>query len=173
MARVYGGRPSYAPYKHVALDTSAPHFATMADRWGTLGQQSNGHGGKVRGRSVQSDVFYRARKWRPPINTCQMRGGTATWPPWLVDGALWDNNLSAIAAKLGCYFAFGTCFQRGRGRGKPLARERRDPRSRSVVFYRALSHRIAPFPCRSALQARILDSLAEFGVPGRGRNCAW
>ena len=145
----------------------------MADRWGALGQQSNGHGGKVRGRSVQSDVFYRARKWRPPINTRQMRGGTATWPPWLVDGTFWDSNLSAMAAKLGCYFAFGTCFRRGRGRGKPLARERRDPRSRSVVFYRALSHRIAPFPCRSALQARILDRVAKSGVPGRGRNCAW
>ena len=41
----------------------------MADRWGTLGQQSIGHGDKVWGRSVQSDVFYRARGWRPPIKS--------------------------------------------------------------------------------------------------------
>ena len=59
-----------------------------------------------------------------------------------------------------------------RERTAPLARERRNPRSESTVFYRLLSGRIAPFAGPSVLEARIFDSVAESGVPGRRRNCA-
>ena len=73
----------------------------MAGRWGALGQQSIGHGDKVRGRSVQGGVFYRSRGWRPQINTYQMRGSAPTLPPWPIDGAPSGSNLSAMAAKCG------------------------------------------------------------------------
>ena len=60
------GSPSARAVKHVALDTSAPHFVAMADRWGALWQLSIGHGCKARGQTVQSDVFHPAREWWPP-----------------------------------------------------------------------------------------------------------
>ena len=71
----------------------------MDDRWGAFRQQSIGHGGKVRGRSVQSAMFYHAFERCPPINTCQMRGSTGTLPPWPIDGTVLCSNLSAMAAK--------------------------------------------------------------------------
>ena len=52
----------------------------------------------------------------------------------------------------------------------PLARERRDLRSESDVFYRAFFCRVAPFAGASALQVRILDSVGEFrGARKRGQ----
>ena len=106
----YRAREWRPPDKHVPNARWHPHLAAMAGRWGILGQQSIGHGDKVWGRSVQSDVFYRARGWRPAINTRQMRGGTPTSPPWPIDGALWDSNLFAMAAKCGAQVTKGTCF---------------------------------------------------------------
>ena len=50
-----------------------------------------------------------------------------------------------------------------RKRAAPLARERRNRRSESTVFYRLLFRPIAPFPGPSALQAPILDRGADSG----------
>ena len=46
---------------------------------------------------------------------------------------------------------------------RPLAREGRNLRSESDVFYRPLFGRIAPFPGRSALSDQIIDSIAKNG----------
>jgi len=73
----------------------------MADRWGTSWEQSIGHGGKVRGSSAQSGVFYNAYGGPATINTCQMRGSTPTLLQWPIDGAPCSSNLSAMVAKCG------------------------------------------------------------------------
>ena len=124
--RVRGWRP---PHKHVPNARWHPHLAAMAGRWCTLGQQSIDHGDKVWGRSVQSDVFYRARGWRPTLNTCQMRGSTPTLPPWPIDGGLWGSNLSAMAAKCGAEVSKVACFTTRTKSAPPLARAKLLPRS--------------------------------------------
>ena len=43
-------------------------------------------------------------------NTCRMQGSTPTLPPWPIDGALWDSNLTAMAAKCGAEVSKVTCF---------------------------------------------------------------
>ena len=86
-------------------------------------------------------------------------------PPWPIDVCLKVAHLSAMAATI-CKSS--DSISEGwqvRKRTPPLARERRNLRSESDVFYRLLFGRIAPFPCRSARPARILDSV---GKPGSG-----
>ena len=51
------------------------------------------------------------------------------------------------------------------GRTTPLARERRNLRSESDVFYRRLFRRIAPRAGQSARHARILDRGGRSGAP--------
>ena len=63
-------------------------------------------------------MFYRARKSRPPINTCQMRGGTRTLSPCPIDGPLCGSNLSAMAAKRGAEVPKVSCFT-ARANGDP------------------------------------------------------
>ena len=104
----------------------------MAGRWDALGQQSIGNGGKVRGRSVQTGVFYCAYEWRPPINACQMRSSMDTLPPWPIDGTLLGSNLSAMAAKCRTVVPNLSAMAvkalvSGRSGGKTVARGARSP----------------------------------------------
>ena len=46
-------------------------------------------------------------------NTCRMRSSTPTLPPWPIDCSPKMPHLPAMAAKLGCYLAFGACLWGG------------------------------------------------------------
>ena len=132
----------------------------------------------ISAQSVQSAVIYRAL-WRPDLAAprrqgahCYNRHFCKLLSPWPIDDCLKVAHLSAMAATICKSSDYSSEGWQVRKRTPPLARERRNLRSESNVFYRLLFGRIAPFPCRSARPARILDSVGRSGLPGQGPQSA-
>ena len=119
----------------------------------------------MRGRSVQSGVFYYAFEGCPFINTRQMRGGTGTLPPWPIDGTLLGSNLSAMAAKCRAVVPNLSAMAvkalvSGRSGGKTVARGARSPTGHRT--------RIQPKKQKSNANGAILlhESWPDLGWPG-------